>query len=224
MMGPVDPQEPPGRGFNRQLLLLAVPTVFIGLRAGSEADSVLVGVAAAAGVAAGFWCLIVAVRHRAVRRVDALDRGAELEVDILLDFASLPGEWPKRARKTLNLLARGNTPALAVRLSMGDGALRMDKRQSWGNGRRGLRATIDLREITAVRTAGAQFMPIGSTLLFDLRDGTTIRSHLQLPRRDAERLADHVRLRLRPTTAVRTWPAGIVIEADLPSAAATPNA
>jgi hypothetical protein len=80
--------------------------------------------------------LVVFSRRRTQQQVQAIDATGRFEIDAGLDFDCLPENWPTMARELLNPAGADRVASLPVRLSIADGTLLIDKKQSWGSGRR----------------------------------------------------------------------------------------
>jgi hypothetical protein len=209
------------RGASRVSFLafaVLLPSLAIGVRIAIESGSALAGVGVAGLCVAAIGFVLLVVRRRAAVQVDQIEATGVVEIDAGIDFACLPGNWPVKARETLNAAGAANTPSLPTRLSVADGRLRFTKKQSWGSGRMPFIAEVALADVRSVDVEPSQLAPIGSTLVFNLKAHPPVRAHLQLGQEDADRLADLLRQRI-PPDASAGWPAGsglVVLASDPP--------
>jgi len=92
-------------------LVLGSAAIFI--RVAAKTHSVALGLLALLGLGVFIVGLVVWSRRRAARQIEASVTG-QLRIELGLDFACLPGQWPERARETLNAAGAGPTPSLTV--------------------------------------------------------------------------------------------------------------
>lgn len=194
-----------------RLAPLVAPIVPIGLFTWAKTNSTALAVAAVAAMAVGLAGLLWFLRSGATAQVHAAARTGRIDVSAFLDTATLPGTWPRDARRTMGL-ARNNAPAMPVQLTSDDTAIHLRKTKY---GSRPFTADIPLRNIASITVGAATVMPIGSTLHLDLRDGSEARLHLHLSEAAAAELADMLQVRI-PTTPSTEPAAGIVITSPAP--------
>ena len=204
---------------------LVVPAVAIGFRIALWSGSAAVGVGAIALFAGFLVGLIAYMRSRVESQLANIEATGAFDIEAALDFNSLPPPWPEKARETLNSAGAGNTPALPVRLAVRDGMLHIDKKQSWGSGRRPFHAEVSMAEIESATVGRSRLGLAGSGLTIQLRNGSAIRADLQANRQRAEIVAEHLRARLPgPAFASAGKPAtGIAVTSEDPPVRTPPG-
>jgi len=176
---------PPTRPFGYQIFA----------KAAGETGSVVVGLLAVAAFVALVVGLVVWSRRRSGRQIEAGKRSGQLLVEMGLDFACLPGDWPTIAQETLNPMltsGRGRLRWLPVRVTAKGGHLEIDKRRSFLLGAP-FQAEVSTAEITGV-TVGPPLAGItGSGITIALRGGEEPRGHVPVGGESAEDLAAQLR-------------------------------
>jgi hypothetical protein len=208
-----------GRGWLWGSLGVGVLAIFVRVVAASH--DVGLGLAVVALFAAVLYGLVVSLRRRAAKQLEAIDATGRVEFDAGLDFACLPGNWPAMARETLNPAGAGRMPSLPVRLAVADGLLLIDKRQRW-SGRHPFHAEVLLADVNDIVVGKAQRTLGGSSLTVALRSDQEIRVDLIVPIEQAEALAGRLRLELPRSSAARQPPRGIVIDSAPPPLRTSP--
>lgn len=216
--GPPRPSGPPqGRG-GRALGFgaLGFGAVSLGL-IGARAFGPVGGIVVAGGGALALAGFVFAVRQGVDAQVRASVHRGRVAVDAHLDFASLPGDWAQRARETLNPAAVTTQPALPVRLTVRNGAVHIDKKESWGAGRSPFHAAVALDEIVAVRVEAPRRLLAGTGLVLELRDGTTVDFDLVASREAVEDVAELLRRQHAPRPSSPSTPRPRPLVASRPS-------
>lgn len=168
--------------------VVVVAQAAIGLRIGLEAGSVIVGVLASVGFTVFAVVLVLWLRRRTETRVAAtLASTGPPAVDGALDCNLLPDPWPSRAADTLGWAADA-AAGMPVHVSIEGPLLRIEKRRSLFVGSHPFRAEVPLHGVRAVRTDRARQALVGSSLTFELDDGS-VTLDLMLGREGAEQLA-----------------------------------
>jgi len=153
-------------------LVAAIVSVFgrVAAETHSEAAGLFVAVAMVV-----FWVVMrVVTRRRSRERAVAY---GPLKLDMTLDFACLPGDWPALALETLPAAA-ANVPGLSVTVEAVDGWLRVDKRRVLGTGRHPFSARVPLAAIRDVWASKSILTLAGASIIFALDDGSEIRGDL----------------------------------------------
>jgi hypothetical protein len=126
------------------MFALVAGVASISIRVAGESRSLAAGLAAGAAFVAFLIGLFAVTTRRSRRRAAAL---GPLRLELLLDFACLPGDWPALTLETLPAAAAGQSYGLAVTVEATDGWLRIDKRRSLGYGRHPFGAQVPLSAI-----------------------------------------------------------------------------
>lgn len=185
------------KGWLGVAVLLVPACVALIARATRATGSVAVGAVILASTLGALLLVIMVGRRRTKEQLAKMESGGPFEIDAGLDFGCLPGEWPVKARETLNSAGASSTPFLPVRLSLVDGKLLVDKKRSWGSGRLPFRAELPLADIARVEIGEADLAPAGSTLVAHDRSGRPFRAYLSMGAADAERVAVQLRRQLQ---------------------------
>jgi hypothetical protein len=164
-------QDPGHRNRVALGLTLAVVPVIVGVEIGVVVHSWSAGIAIGGGIILFWIALIVAVRRQAKSEI-ARERSTALpSMRGVLEFSSLPGEWPSLARETLPAAGADRARGLGVTVVAEGGWLRLVKRTGRGAGRHPFEAQVPLAAVVDVRSGKARIGLIGSSVSFVLADG-----------------------------------------------------
>ncbi|HET7486921.1 MAG TPA: hypothetical protein VFJ85_03270 [Acidimicrobiales bacterium] len=166
--------------------------VALGARVGVETGSWEAGIGAALAFAAVIALLAAAVFRRSSKRARALLASGPPKVEGVLDFACLPGPWPRLARETLPAVS-GEAPGLTVTVAAADGVLRIDKVARRTSGRHPFTAEVSLAAVADVTPGKARHALLGSSLTFLLDEGKDVAIDTALDAGEAEELASRFR-------------------------------
>jgi hypothetical protein len=151
--------------------MLAVVPVVVGVEIGAVVHSLAAGIAIGGGIILFWLALVVAVRRQAKSEITRERSTALPSMRGVLEFSSLPGEWPELARETLPAAGADRVPGLGVSVVADGGWLRLVKRTGRGAGRHPFEAQIPLAAVVDVRSGKARIGLIGSSVSFVLADG-----------------------------------------------------
>jgi hypothetical protein len=178
-----------GRWRRRSLVIAtAIGVAGISFDVGLATHNVLAGVGAGAVFAAFSVSLAVFSRRGAETRAP-FRSSAPLEVDALLDFSCLPGDWPVIAPETMGALVGHRLGCMNVVLAVSDGDLVIERQKVALTGKIPFSAYVPLTAIRKIRVGKPLLSFIGSSLTFDLASGDELRVDLRLGSDSAERVA-----------------------------------
>jgi hypothetical protein len=172
-------------------LILASTVIFV--RVAVATASAALGFLALLGFAAFLLGLVMWTRRRADQQIESSIATGQLRIELGLDFTCLPGDWPTRARETLNAAGAGRTPSLPVVLTSEFGKLIVEKRRSFLLGRSALHAEIPTAAITGVRVGPSRVGIAGLSIAIQLRSGEELRGDLPVSAERAEVVAQRIR-------------------------------
>jgi hypothetical protein len=169
------------------------PLVFLALfvSAADATHSIVGGLLGSLPVVALLAGLSIWGRRRVEQQIEASGRSGQLSVQMCLDFACLPGNWPTLARKTLP--GGSHALCLPVQITVNDGRLEIDKRRGFGRGRAPFHAEVSTAEITSVTVGPPGAGIMSSSVTIALRSGEELRGDVSLGRERAEELAAQLR-------------------------------
>jgi hypothetical protein len=209
---------PSKRGSERRwsllTLLILLPVIY--LRVAAPTHQPALGLAAVAARVALLIGLIVYARRRALRQLDEMTSAHSFRMEASLAFECLPGEWPTKARETLNPMGANNTPALPVVLSASDSKLCIDKKLGVMIGRTPFHAEVPLAGIAEVRVAPPFRAIVGSSLVVELHDGSEVLCETALNEESARIAADLLRRAVRNASSASWERSGLVVTSDDP--------
>jgi len=178
------------RRFSWLVLVVAGASIFV--RVAIFAHSVATGLAAVACCCGLVVGLVVWSRRRADSQIASSAETGHLKVELGIHFSCLPGEWPERARETLNP-ASYRSAVLPVILTASDRRLILEKQRSLWVGRSPFRAEISTTALASVRVGPSTAGITGSTITIELVTGERLLCDTSLPVARAEILAAQVR-------------------------------
>ena len=181
-----------GRAAARPAVVFGLVFFWLFVWAAEATHSVVGGLLGSVPVVALLAGLSIWWRRRVERQIEASRRSGQLSVQMCLDFACLPGNWPTLARKTL-LFGGSRVPYLLVRITVADGRLEIDKRRSFWRGPAPFHAEVSTTEITSVTVGPPRLGILGSSVTIALRSGEELRGDVSVGRERAEELAAQLR-------------------------------
>ena len=181
-----------GRAAARPSVIFGLVFFWLFVWAAEATHSVVGGLLVSVPVAALLAGLSIWWRRRVEQQIQASRRSGQLSVQMCLDFACLPGNWPTLARKTLPF-GGSRVSCLLVRITVADGRLEIDKRRSFWRGPAPFHAEVSTAEITSVTVGPPRLGITGSSVTIVLRSGEEVRGDVSVGRERAEELAAQLR-------------------------------
>lgn len=167
---------------------LVFASAFAGVICGSQTHSPAIGAAAGIGLLVIGLALAFRTQRAGARAVAGL-RPGHLEINAMLNFSSLPGEWRYLAPETMSAAFANDMAGMYVRLTVSDGLLLIQRRRIPFMGKAPFAAQIRLPAIKKVTAGSPQLSLVGSSLTFDLDSGEQLMADLSVGAEAATKIA-----------------------------------